>query len=644
MAQASATITTADSSSSSDKISLKFLHFNDVYNIQAIAAQSPTDLVGGAARFVHLVKSKCEGAAAAATSSSSPSSSVPQPIVFFSGDAISPSTLSAAHLGRHIIPILNNVKVVASPISNHDLDFGADVFEACRQASNFPWLCSNAWERGTDRKQVWCNCERYTVITDSASGLRIGLLGLIEREWLSVMYVLSEDTVEYVDFVEAAKELSAHLREIEKVDLVVALTHMRVPNDNRLADEAGGAVDLVLGGHDHFVYQKQSEKTGMHVIKSGCDFKNLSEIEITVSRGSGAAQRSRITELKCVVHNLTQDMPEDAETAKLVRDLDPFKHAKTIGHTTRALDCTTEAVRTRETAIANFTADTVLHHFSPTVKHSPSIVIFNAGTIRADCVIPKGPITDADFARLYPMVDDLTVLECTGAQVLGALNNGVCCLPKQEGCFPCVSGVKFAYRIPVNEKPAERMSRVVPESVVCQDRVTGEWKPLDLQKIYYVCTKQYCAEGRDNYTIFQECKVAISHEELEGALNCAVRNYFLQLGVVAALKQATGKRDAVKQAAVKHAALKLRRMCLHRQDSSSSDSDGDGSRKKLDNQSPCDLVQTKREAKLSQIFDPEKQAAAEAAAAEDVQRFAIQLLPQGAAISPFVEGRIRRVE
>lgn len=33
-------------------------------------------------------------------------------------------------------------------------------------------------------------------------------------------------------------------------EFVVALTHMRGPNDCRLAEQAAG-IDLILGGHDH---------------------------------------------------------------------------------------------------------------------------------------------------------------------------------------------------------------------------------------------------------------------------------------------------------------------------------------------------------------------------------------------------------
>lgn len=43
--------------------------------------------------------------------------------------------------------------------------------------------------------------------------------------------------------------LSALLRSKE-CELIIALTHMRAPNDERLAREAED-IDIILGGHDH---------------------------------------------------------------------------------------------------------------------------------------------------------------------------------------------------------------------------------------------------------------------------------------------------------------------------------------------------------------------------------------------------------
>ncbi len=58
------------------------------------------------------------------------------------------------------------------------------------------------------------------------------------------------DELRYEDYVVCANRLSKDLREVYKCDYVIALTHMRVPNDQRLGNEALG-VDLILGGHDH---------------------------------------------------------------------------------------------------------------------------------------------------------------------------------------------------------------------------------------------------------------------------------------------------------------------------------------------------------------------------------------------------------
>ena len=40
-------------------------------------------------------------------------------------------------------------------------------------------------------------------------------------------------------------------------DIVIALTHMRMPNDIILAEGTQGVIDLVLGGHDHSYDTKQ---------------------------------------------------------------------------------------------------------------------------------------------------------------------------------------------------------------------------------------------------------------------------------------------------------------------------------------------------------------------------------------------------
>lgn len=56
--------------------------------------------------------------------------------------------------------------------------------------------------------------------------------------------------VDYTDFVVAARELERQLRDAAGCDVVIALSHMRLHNDLKLAAQVPG-LDLILSGHDH---------------------------------------------------------------------------------------------------------------------------------------------------------------------------------------------------------------------------------------------------------------------------------------------------------------------------------------------------------------------------------------------------------
>ena len=101
------------------------------------------------------------------------------------------------------------------------------------------------------------------------------------------------EDLHYVDFVQTAKEMSKLLKE-QGCDYIIALTHMRLPNDRILAEKCQGEVDLILGGHDH---ASVFEKIGLVcIVKSGSDFKEFSEIKVDLKTREVDRQRVLITE------------------------------------------------------------------------------------------------------------------------------------------------------------------------------------------------------------------------------------------------------------------------------------------------------------------------------------------------------------
>lgn len=132
-----------------------------------------------------------------------------------------------------MIDVLNDCNIAAATIGNHDFDFGADVLAEHVKNCSFPWMLANCVDKSTGA--LLGNGLRKKVIENK--GRRIGLMGLIEKEWLATLSTVDLAHVEYTDFVTVAREVEQELREVDGVDMVVAVTHFRLPNDERLAAE-----------------------------------------------------------------------------------------------------------------------------------------------------------------------------------------------------------------------------------------------------------------------------------------------------------------------------------------------------------------------------------------------------------------------
>ena len=325
---------------------LSFIHFNDVYNIQERANREPC---GGAARFTTMCeKLKKEHSA----------------LVMFSGDCLAPSIMSTVTQGSQMPVVLNKIGVDVAVYGNHDFDFGISNLEKRARESNFPWLISNVLDRKTNRPLA--NGIHEHILTHQ--GNRIGVIGLVEKEWLATLSTIDEDEVLYEDFVTCGRRLAESLRR-RGVHFVVALTHMRKPNDERLAKEAP-EVDLILGGHDHnYVVEVVS---GRQIVKSGTDFRDLTAIHIDFDakkedENSFSTCNGAVYTLRTERHSITKKIKPDKDVEMIVeryRKVLGAKMDKIIGSCDVPLDSRFSRIRTRETNLGNFIADTIRHSVS----------------------------------------------------------------------------------------------------------------------------------------------------------------------------------------------------------------------------------------------------------------------------------------
>ena len=122
---------------------------------------------------------------------------------------------------------------------------------------------------------------RYHVISNwKDTGIKIGFFGLAERDWYGCLSPkVYPEGFEYQDFIEAAREMNSLLRDVMQCDFVIALTHMRLPNDRILANSVA-EIDLILGGHDHGYEAECNGETGVFIVKSWTDFDDFSDIDL----------------------------------------------------------------------------------------------------------------------------------------------------------------------------------------------------------------------------------------------------------------------------------------------------------------------------------------------------------------------------
>lgn len=140
----------------------------------------------------------------------------------------------------------------ASTIGNHEFDNGLKGLKNQLPHAGFDIICSNYDFSNTLLEGKFKPYQIY-----KKDGIRIGVFGLgIELEGL-VGKDMYEET-KYLNPIETAQEMTRILREEQKCDLVICLSHLGYEFKNEpekvcdihLAQKTSG-IDLIIGGHTH---------------------------------------------------------------------------------------------------------------------------------------------------------------------------------------------------------------------------------------------------------------------------------------------------------------------------------------------------------------------------------------------------------
>lgn len=156
--------------------------------------------------------------------------------------------------GKLEIELVNALGYDCLTLGNHEFDNGLDDLADRVSKLNMPVVCAN-YDFSSFRLGQYI--KPYTIV--KRGGKKIGIVGML-CNIMSVVDVKVASQVPHLDDVEVLNKWADYLKNQEKCDIVICLSHLGYDGDLRMTEKARN-VDIYIGGHSHtrvagFEYRK----------------------------------------------------------------------------------------------------------------------------------------------------------------------------------------------------------------------------------------------------------------------------------------------------------------------------------------------------------------------------------------------------
>lgn len=408
-------------------------------------------------------------------------------LVIDAGDAVQGSLYFYLYGGKVEQEVFNMLGVDMRILGNHEFDNGADSLAAVLRLSDATKLSSNYVLDNSALKGMFKTYEIKEI-----DGHRIGFIG-INLNPEGIVAKGNYEGVEFLPIVATANEMARKLREEEKVEAVIAVSHIGynpagLVGDSVLAVNSRG-IDVIIGGHSHDTIDpttpgglRRSHLTNLDgkpvlVTQTGKYGRNVGKIEINLdSLALGAMPHYELLPV-----DARYDGRKDQAMAQMLSGysagVDSLMH-DWIGTTDRLL-------KNSDPELLNFFSDFILSR-GRELSGKVDLAIANKGGLRAD--IPEGRFSKGHIINMVPFRNYVSVVELSGKDLAEVF--GVMAMTDGNGVSDNVR-VKYAK---AGDKPQ------VKEILI-------DGKKLDPKRTYRVATIDYLANGGDYMTGFTRGKV-----------------------------------------------------------------------------------------------------------------------------------------
>jgi 2',3'-cyclic-nucleotide 2'-phosphodiesterase (5'-nucleotidase family) len=206
-------------------------------------------------------------------------------LLFDCGDSLRAANVGLGLLEEPIVGLMNGLDYTAKTLGNREFH----LWEAglARKAGRFsmPLVCANLKLPPSSKAGL----RPFLLIEHQ--GLRLGITGLMVPMVKPGAFWQGATKASFLDPITAGMDAAIELR--EQADLLIALTHIGIAEDKRLAEVAD--FDLILGGHSHSLSEQPLEYGNSYIVHSGDHAKTVGALTL-----EGAPGDWRITDWEVI--------------------------------------------------------------------------------------------------------------------------------------------------------------------------------------------------------------------------------------------------------------------------------------------------------------------------------------------------------
>lgn len=166
------------------------------------------------------------------------------------------------------VNLINALKYDCLVLGNHEFDNGIEDLAARLSKVKAPVVCANYdFSAFPDKDAV----RPYAVV--KKAGMKIGIIGALCNISSNVAASTAARMSSLGDRTEIINRWASHLRNVEKCDMVIVLSHMGFDQDIDVASGLSG-VDIIIGGHSHTIlkdlrYVDDADSKALPIIQDG---------------------------------------------------------------------------------------------------------------------------------------------------------------------------------------------------------------------------------------------------------------------------------------------------------------------------------------------------------------------------------------